>query len=352
VETNVAVTVKDPTPVEVSCPVRANGSTLIVNEEVTLSVDAGVVKSWSSSDEKVATVGEDGTVKAVSAGTVTVTATDKVGKSSKVTLEVKDFSLNRDSVSLGVGDTYRLSANDGDSVESYKSSDAKVATVGSTGSIEGVSAGKATVTATDAFGNVLEVPVAVFDPSDYSSVEVTTDTDADGTETVRVAKGEATELQLTLSAKKATTASGVVFYMDGDTAVESVWVADFSKGTATVYVGDLPSDVEEVVFRVDYAGYWDGSKSQWVDSNSTDVPVSLDSAKGNVEAPSEGGDGEDGDGEADSTSVKPADVLALKRYLLGVQTPKDTSKLDYDGNGKVNLLDLLLAKRVLLSLAD
>ena len=72
------------------CMLLAVGSTLAI-EAVVLPVSVSTVDQtliWTSSDETVATVDENGVVTGVSAGVVQITATDAKGNSDTITITV------------------------------------------------------------------------------------------------------------------------------------------------------------------------------------------------------------------------------------------------------------------------
>ena len=119
--------------------------------------------SWSSSNEEVATVDEDGTVRAVGAGTATITVTTEDGNKTatcKVTVivPVERVSLNKSELTLVVGQTEQLIAtiepwNATNKNVSWSSSNEEVATVDEDGTVTAVGAGTATITVTTEDGN-------------------------------------------------------------------------------------------------------------------------------------------------------------------------------------------------------
>ncbi len=114
--------------------------------------------SWSSSDIKIATVSSSGKVSAVSPGTVVIkaTANDNSNQSASCTVTVKNhvtsITLDFSSITLYTGKTQQLKATvlpnsaDGQSL-TWTSSNTNVATVSSTGLVEGIREGSATITA-------------------------------------------------------------------------------------------------------------------------------------------------------------------------------------------------------------
>ena len=160
-------------PVEVvdvkSIDVTPVSSRLVGEPGSTLNVGAAVVNShdqrvpipvtWSSTDEKVATVSPEGLVTSIAAGKVTILA--KVGdlqSAAEVTVDpraVSKLSLLPATALVRVGDSqhYQVTAlgPDGHPIEGasarYSSSDPSVATVDAAGVASGLKAGVATIRA-------------------------------------------------------------------------------------------------------------------------------------------------------------------------------------------------------------
>ena len=111
--------------------------------------------TWSSSDVSVASVDQDGTVRAVKGGTATVTA--KAGEKSAtcrvtVVTPVTGVTLDHNILSLEVGQNAVLTAtiypeDATDKAVIWSSSDASVATVGDTGVVTALKKGSAVITA-------------------------------------------------------------------------------------------------------------------------------------------------------------------------------------------------------------
>ncbi len=114
--------------------------------------------SWRSTDKKVATVSQNGVIKAVGPGTCKIVATTKdTGKKAvcKVTVNptpVKRIKLNKSTLTLAMNKTYTLKAT---TVPSYATnqkmtwttSNKKIVRVSKTGKIRAVTPGTATITA-------------------------------------------------------------------------------------------------------------------------------------------------------------------------------------------------------------
>ncbi len=123
--------------------------------------------TWSSSNTKVATVDEAGTITAKGAGSATITCTAKDGRKLTVAVTVKTkLTLSSSTVSLITGNSSTVTVY-ADGVKSsasnytWTSSNTKVATVDTTGKITGVAAGSATITCKASDGRTLTVAVTV-----------------------------------------------------------------------------------------------------------------------------------------------------------------------------------------------
>jgi uncharacterized protein YjdB len=116
--------------------------------------------TWSSSNKGVVTVDQNGKLKAIKAGTATITVTtDDGGKkatcavtvNNKV-IEVTGIQLDKSTVSLMESQTAQLTAtitpsNATDQTHTWTSSNTSIATVDNTGKVTAVKAGTATITA-------------------------------------------------------------------------------------------------------------------------------------------------------------------------------------------------------------
>lgn len=122
---------------------------------------------WSSSEKSVAEVDKNGSVKAVSEGTVVITAAadDDSGVSSsckvvvnKPVQKVQEIQLNQTEKNIFVGDSFTLQASvqpqtATDKSLSWSSSNGRVVSVTSTGKITAIAEGKAFVTAASRDGS-------------------------------------------------------------------------------------------------------------------------------------------------------------------------------------------------------
>lgn len=119
----------------------------------TVKLVATMEASWASADSSVAKVGNDGVVTGVKAGTTAITATSAEGTTATCMITVTEESkttISETSLSIKVGETKTLTAtvSGADKTVAWTSSDAAIAKVEANGSVTGVKAGTATITAT------------------------------------------------------------------------------------------------------------------------------------------------------------------------------------------------------------
>ena len=113
--------------------------------------------SWHSSNESIVTVDENGNIKAVKAGSATITAEASNGKTATCTVTVKGIpvdgiTLSQSALTLTEGENATLTAtvtpaNASDKTVTWSSNDTAVATVDATGKVTAVAPGTATITA-------------------------------------------------------------------------------------------------------------------------------------------------------------------------------------------------------------
>lgn len=142
------------------------GETLQLTATVKPSYADNKTITWTSSDEKVATVDKDGKVTAVANGTATITATSADGKhSATATITVKiapeKLTLTAENKTLTkIGDTLQITAKvEPDNAYDkliWTSSDEKVATVDADGKVTAAGNGETTITATTEDGKLSE----------------------------------------------------------------------------------------------------------------------------------------------------------------------------------------------------
>lgn len=105
-------------------------------------------KTWKTSNKKIATVTSKGVVKAVKAGTATITLThNKTKYTCKITVKNPTLKLNATKATIKKGKTYTIKATaTPDGTITYKSSNKKVAIVTSKGVVKGIKKGSAVIT--------------------------------------------------------------------------------------------------------------------------------------------------------------------------------------------------------------
>ena len=133
-------------------------------EEIQFSVSAnnivGTGLTWTSSDESIATIDEDGIVKAVAVGytTVTVKTNDNSYVETIDILVVKDATLYRLVLDLKTEKSCRLTVDDykNNTTVKWDSMNSTIATVTNKGIVTGNSEGLTIITASDGEGNVID----------------------------------------------------------------------------------------------------------------------------------------------------------------------------------------------------
>jgi len=162
--------------------IQLNESTVTIHKGLTHQLTATVLPSdasntnviWSSTDETVATVDENGLVTAVGKGTAMIIALTEEGyKSAMCTVTVDNVvtsvTLNNEALTIAKNGTAQLTATctpaDADDLSlTWASSDETVATVDATGQVTAIGKGTATITVTAATGVSAQCVVTVTNP--------------------------------------------------------------------------------------------------------------------------------------------------------------------------------------------
>ncbi|MDE5744884.1 MAG: Ig-like domain-containing protein, partial [Paramuribaculum sp.] len=128
---------------------------------------------WTSADQTVATVDENGKVTAIKPGATDITATTENGLSAscKITVtvvEAEGITLNYGHISLGEGNTVKLTAtvspeNTTDKSVTWTSEDETIATVDETGKVTAIKPGSTDITATTENGITKSCKITVKD---------------------------------------------------------------------------------------------------------------------------------------------------------------------------------------------
>ena len=246
------VTVSQPAVAVTGVEINKGATSLEVGEEETLTATitpadaANTNVIWISSNSAVVTVDSAGNIKAIGAGSATITVitedgdyTDDCDVTVTVAIvPVTGVTLDEATLNMVEGDIETLTATIAPATASNKavtwsSSDTSIATVDSNGNVEAISAGTATIIVTTADGNktatcdvtVTAVPVPV------TGVGLNK-----GTTSLLVGEDET----LTATIAPATASNQAVTWTSSDTAVATVDsngnVEAISAGTATITV--------------------------------------------------------------------------------------------------------------------
>jgi uncharacterized protein YjdB len=257
----ITCTVLDGSGISASCTVKVTGQTVKVSsvslnkENITLKKDAKATLTatvapknatdktvtWSSSNEKIATVDSNGKVTAVGKGTATITAAANDGSGKKgtckvtVELPVKKITLNKSTASVLKGKTLTLEvksvspSNANNKKVTWSSSNKSVATVDKNGKVTTKKAGKATITCTAADGSKVtaKCTVTVKQPVTKITLKKTK---------VTLKKGKTVTLKKTVTPSSAATKT--VTWKSSNKKVATVdkngKVKAVGKGTATI----------------------------------------------------------------------------------------------------------------------
>lgn len=180
------ITISDPivdvSSVEISGDAAGlTGATIQLSAVVAPTDATNPAVSWSSSDEMLATVDQNGLVNLLKSGIVTITATAD-GKSDTHQITITDPVVEVESVSLTgvetdkVGSVYQLTAsilpaNATDQSLTWSSSDEQVVSVSAQGEVTLISVGQATITVTSANNKTATLLITV-EPIEAESVSI------------------------------------------------------------------------------------------------------------------------------------------------------------------------------------
>lgn len=144
------------------------GETLLLDRKLTPDGCTDSIR-FTSSDKSIATVNSKGKVTAKASGKVTITAVTGSGVTATATITVKKapkaLSLSTAFKKLKTGTSYQikpvLSSGSASNQITYKSSNTKVASVNSNGTVKAKKAGSATITVTTYNGKTAHLKVTV-----------------------------------------------------------------------------------------------------------------------------------------------------------------------------------------------
>lgn len=268
---------------------------LTVNEKRTLSATispsdaANKTITWVSGDNSIATV-SNGTVTAISPGTVTITATTYNGKLAKCTvivkpIEVSSISFNNGNIYLSPNGSYQITAtimpdNAFDKSVTWSSSNTTVATVDSKGYVVGKAPGTSTIIAKTTNNKSTYCLVTV--------LPITVDRVSLNTNSVAMDEGETCQLIATVSPNNATDKSlswstddnsvatvsnnGIVTAISGGTAEITVKTSNgkTAKCQVNVHQKIMPTSIEVLPVRLTLV------KGNYYDLNSKVLPANAE----------------------------------------------------------------------------
>lgn len=200
--------------------------------------------TWSSSDEDVATVDENGVVTAVAGGTATITATSAVNENITATCDIKvlkhttGISLDKNEMELAKGETsaplavtFEPADTDDSKDLTWTSSDDTVATVDENGVVTAVGAGTATIRATLNANEDIYAECAVTVSVPLESITLSADKETDSLEV-----GDTVNLTVGYNPEDTTVTREVVWTSSDDTVatVDNGIVTAVGGGTATI----------------------------------------------------------------------------------------------------------------------
>lgn len=224
---------------------------------------------WTTSDESVATVSDDGLVTAVKAGSATITVYSfNYGVSSTCAVTVNEvyatsITLDKTEITLEEYSTEQLTAtvlpdNTSNKTVTWTSSDEAVATVDADGMVTAVKAGTATVTATTTNGLTATCSVTVYAP-DAASItldksELVLNEGGQGQLTATVLPENAADKTVTWTTSDATVATvstdGLVNGVKTGTATVTATTINGLTATCTVYVNDTTIYAESITLNL------------------------------------------------------------------------------------------------------
>ena len=220
------------------------GDTTILTATVNPSDATDKTLTWTSSDASVVSVSADGEVKALKAGTATITVSSANGKTAtcvvtvaKKIIEVTGITLSNTELKMTEGDVSTLTASvqpadATDKALTWTSSNEAVATVSANGEVKAVKEGNAVITVKAANGVTATCKVTV-----ESGIIVVTSVTLDKT-SLEMTEGEAAVLKATVNPADAT--DKTLTWTSSDSSVATVSangeVKAIKAGSATITV--------------------------------------------------------------------------------------------------------------------
>ena len=202
--------------------------------QIKATPSTGSFLTWSSDNEKVARVGNDGSVKALAEGTANIKVVDKLTKKSavcKITViktDVLSIKLSKSSANLKIGDTLTLNPTvvPSNGKVYYTTSDKSVATVSDKGVVKAVAPGTATVNVADSTRVVnASIKVTVKEPTKVTMTQSYATTTSGSSVTLNAFTNDGSAINWTSSDESVA-------------AVTNGVVSAFRSGTVTITASD------------------------------------------------------------------------------------------------------------------
>lgn len=230
---------------------------LVVTVSPSDATDRSVV--WSSSNEKVAIVDQNGIITAKGEGIAIITVKAKNGIGAMATVSVNnseilvdEVKLDKNSATINVGDSIKLNASvlPSDATNktiTWSSSDPNVATVDENGNVRGISGGTAIISAISVSGVVARSSITVNIPAQdikLSSTNISLDIGSSTVLTAEILPENVTDHSITWTSSNETVAtvdqSGKAIGVGIGVAIIKAQMKNGIFATATVTVSQLP----------------------------------------------------------------------------------------------------------------
>ena len=325
---------------------------LTVGDTQKIALNGGTA---TSSNTGVATIDSTGKVTAVAKGTATITivSADKTLTTTyQVTVTNPTFKISPTSGSVNVRGTYNIKGTN--TIKSCKSNDTSIATVTNNGVITGVSRGKTTITVTDIYGQTATFTITVKNTVSGKNIDLT----VGDTQKIALNGGTATSSNTGVATIDST---GKVTAVAKGTATITIVSADKTLTTTyQVTVTNPTFKISPTSGSVNVRGTYNIKGTNTIKScKSNDTSIATVTNNGVITGVSRGKTTitvTDIYGQTATFTITVtdkygsliADLLSLKKQILGI-VPKNVAEYDYDGNGRIDIMDLIELKHQILT---
>lgn len=212
--------------------------------------------TWSSANEDIATVDENGIVQGLAVGTAKITfqSDDPSGKKTQISVKVNQaitgINLSENSVKIDVGKTSAIKAevspkNAGNKKVTWTSSNENVATVSATGAVKAIGKGSAVITCTAADGS------GVYAQCNVDVISMIKSIKPSGSKKVIIFAGKSENLHVTLTPSNPSIST--LRWSSSDTSVATVdsagCVTGKSKGKCNITAEATDGSGKKTVFN-------------------------------------------------------------------------------------------------------